>query len=245
MIDGIENLKSKLDDDSSLYAKADTRTTKQKWKDLDAAGKWQFFRDYVLLKLLACVAGLALVIYFLVSVLTPKPEQVLTVAILNNPFPETTLDRMTEELTKTMVEDTDKQQVLLDSSYLLSSEEYSIRMKIMTAIAAAELDCMIIPMSELQNDVNGSVAEILTEVLPPELIERAGDRIIEAVYVPDELSGEVSTGIPDKYALNITDFLAKEYGVKPNAKYVMIYVANTKHPENAKAFFEYMLDQMD
>ena len=64
-----ENDKTTLQEDAAIYGKRDERGAFEKFKSLKGAAKWEFFRDYFLWKLIAIVAGVVVLVLFLVKVL--------------------------------------------------------------------------------------------------------------------------------------------------------------------------------
>lgn len=232
-----------LDDNASIYQKREEKSGKEIFKDLDREGKWQFFKDYVQKKLLLFILIAAVVACFLYSILKPKPEVMFNIVVFDNPFTVELEDSIKSDLTELFVTDEDRQQVVLDTTYYLT-DEYSTRMKFMTSIAAAEIDAMIIPKSEFQNQVNAGTIETLDRYLSAELYERLVVYRVNATPHETELDKDgkeiTVTGENAAYGLDITNYISSLYGQECDVTYYLVFPANTKKAENIDAFVKYI-----
>ena len=241
MIEGQENIKTTLDDDASIYARRDTRPTKEKFKDLHGKAKWQYFRDYMLAKLIGLIIGIACLAYFAYSILKPTPEAICYVAVLDSPLAEASEDSITEKLTAALVEDEEKEKIVLDTDFYVSSDGYSSRAKLMTYIAAGDIDCIILPESEFNTYMqSGIFNELYTLLTPGELGSIEELLIYHATYVGDDENGdpiydETSEGC---YAVNVTAYINALNGFETNTDYYLTWVANSEHSTAITAVLE-------
>lgn len=242
MIDGVDNLKTTLDDDASLYKGADKRSQKEKWKDLTGPEKWQYFKDYLLSKVLGGLAGVGLLIWFIVSVFGPKKEEILNVAVVSNPLTPEVLESITTGLSDLIVADPDKETVLFDTGYVLSSDEYATRMKIMTLIAANQMDCMIIPKSELQNHVDGNVVlDLFMSDIPKSTLAELEPYLVYVTPEEKDIDGShLSYGVESAYAFDITSCFEELSGFQFRTPYYLVVIANAPHPDNVTALVCYL-----
>ena len=73
--------KSKLDDDSFIYAKRDEKSTKERWQEMTAKEKWKFFKDYYLLKIILGAIIIGLLGKLCWDTFGPRPTEILNVGI--------------------------------------------------------------------------------------------------------------------------------------------------------------------
>lgn len=244
---GDDNLKTKLDDNASIYAKADTRTEKQKWKDLKGLAKWQFFKDYILERVLWIIVIAGLVIGLCYSIFRAKPDEILYTIVMDNPFTDEAVETIRTDLTERLVTDPDKEKIFFDTDYNMTYDEYNSQMKFSTLLAAAQIDCVIMPITELQTDVNSGLAINLEEELSSELYEAAAKArlLVEVTPKPTDnaMSEKIQSvqGIPASYAIDVTPMITALSGYEPSRRYVMIVLANAPCKDNGIDFIEYVV----
>ena len=220
--------KTTLEDDAAIYAKRDERSASEKFKDLKGAEKWQYFKDYALAKILAGIVILALVISLLYSMFGPKPDMILYLAIINNPFDLERIDRITDDLTAEFVTDPKKEEIKVDSDFYFSTNEYNARMKFLTMIAGKTIDFVIFPSSEFGNYHEAEAFAQLEEILPAAQLERLG------VYAVKQ---EGHT-----YALDVTAYMNKLLGGELPTKYYVACISNSEHTELFERFIDYIYE---
>lgn len=242
MIDGVDNLKTVLDDDAELYKGEDRRSVREKWKELNGAERWQFFKDYIFAKLMWILAGVGLVVWILISMFGPKKTQILHVAVLSSPFPQGVEEQVAAELLELLSETPDDDEVILDTGYSLSVDEYNTRMKLVAVIASGEIDCIILPAGELQNEVSGGVAlELGRTELGDDLLRELSEYQISAIpYEYDVDNNITSVGEEAMYALDVTEQLERICGYEFTTTYYLIITCNAPNPSNAAAFVSYL-----
>lgn len=244
---GDTDMKTKLDNNASIYSKADNRTGKEKWKELKGRARWQYFKDYILGRLIAIFLVGGLLISLVISIFKPKPDDVLYTVVMNNPFTDEAVTSLTSELTKLLIPDPEKEQVFFDTDYYLSTDEYNTRMKFSTLIAAGQIDCVILPLSELQADVNSGLALNLNDELPRELLLQAQKSGLLIEVTPRETDAAMSEeiiaaqGISSPYALDVTSMVGTLSGYEPRSRYAMIILVNSKHIGNGIEFMRYVV----
>lgn len=218
--------KTTLEDNAAIYAKRDERPAKERFKDLKGQEKWQFFKDYILIKLVVGVIIAALVGSLLYSMFKPKPETLMYVAVINNPFDKDNIDTMTDELTDCFVTDPKKEEIRLDSDFYFAGNDYNARMKFMTMIAAGGIDSAIFPSAEFGNYLEGEAYAELSTVLAPQTLEKLDKYVIRAE------GGE--------YALDITEFIENRLAAQLTSKYYIACISNSKHRDNFEKLVEYI-----
>ena len=235
-----------LSDDSLIYSKREERSTRATFKSLDRKEKWQFFKDYILKKLLLAAAILALLVYALVTIFGPKIEPVFYSAVFANPFTESDLDSFKGGFERLVVTDPEKEGVYFDTGFSLGDDDTSGRYKFVALLAAGEIDSVIAAISEIRTDANSEALFDLRDILPADLYKRVEDRL---VWIEPEIL-DYETGKADKmasapYAIDITDFVRKYSSYDLRLKYYYSVMINASHKDNAVRFIEYMMDCLD
>ena len=238
--------KTVISDDSLIYSKREERSTREKFRELDTREKWQFFKDYILKKLLLGIAIAALVIYAAVTIFGPKVEPVFYSAVFANPFTERDLETFQGGFNELLITDPDREGVYFDTGFSLGDDDTSGRYKFVALLAASEIDALISPMDELRTDVDSEAICDLRDVLPSDLYKRVEDKLVwlEAEVYDYDLEKNVKQPSAP-YAVDMTDFVKKYSSYDIRLKYYYSVVINGAHKENAVKFIEYMADCLD
>lgn len=246
IIEGNNGKKTTLSDDASIYTKRSQKKAKETFKELDRKGKWQFFKDYILSKLLLGIAILGLVIYIIYTVFGPKVVPILYTAVFTNPFTQENLDEMTGELSEILVTDPDNEGVFFDTSFTMSDAEVAGMYKFVTLLSANELDVVLSPLEEIKKDTDSEAFFDLREILPSDLYARAESRLewMEPAFY-DYDTDDIVIGERAPYAIDVTDFVKKKSSYDVRVKYYLGIVINGQHPDNAVRLVEYILDTIE
>lgn len=239
--------KTRISDDSAIYRKREEKSAKETFKSLTGKEKWQYFKDYILKKLLLALAIIALLIYAGVTIFGPKVEPVYYAAVFANPFTEQDLDRFQGGFKELVIKDPDTEGVYFDSGFSLGDGGDSAgRYKFVALLSASEIDALISPMSELVIDVNSEAVCDMRDILPADLYKRIEDKL---VYLEPEIYDyETDRTVKHEsapYAVDITDFVKKYSSYDVRLNYYYSVIINGEHKENAVRFIEYMADLLD
>lgn len=244
IIKGEKKDETVLKDDASIYSKREKKSEKQKFRELRGKEKWTYFKDYYMKPLIVGIVVLAIAVSVVYSVAIDKPEDILYAAVVDNPFTEDILAEMTAAMEEVLVQDADKQRVSIDASYFLNSESsYYSSMKLMTLVAAREIDVMIMPAAEFQNQVNGGTLAPLNTFFDEETLARWEEHIVNATPADTDIAtGEITYGEQDRYGLKLNAYLeSKGYDLSRAATtYVMGFVVNTEHPDSCRELAYYV-----
>lgn len=228
-----ENDKTTLNEDAAIYGKRDERGAFEKFKSLTGAAKWEFFRDYFLWKLIAIAAGIVVLVLLIIKIVTPAQENVCNIAVLDNPFSQPAYDICDAKLNEAFVTDEKLQRVSLDTNYYVTTDGYNARTRLMTYIAASEIDFMIMPENEFLGYLESGVFADLEPLLSSEMQTSLGERLTykPTYYDADDPSAVPPTGSKTCYAVNITGFLNKLNGYELADDYYLTCIVNSKNPD--------------
>lgn len=232
---------TRLDDNAALYQRRQEKTEKQKFKELNGKEKWQYFKDYYLRKLLATVVILSFVGYFLYTVLSPKPQNLLSVACANYSFEDDRINELEKEIGDYLKIDPENQEVLFDSTYYLTDQDITSAQKLAVLFAAQDLDVFIAPESKFSEYAFSGSLWSLSDKLPPDLISALSDKFYSSQLRQDEESIQDASGPSYVFGIYLSDTeLFKGYPVEDPP--VLGIVLSGQNTENAVQFIRYLFD---
>ena len=98
----LKNKKTVLNDDAALYSHKEDVSEKEKWSTMSNKERWQYFADYYLAKIVVSIIVIAVVGSILHTMLTPKPEVVFSVAIVNDGASQQIYDDLQKKFNETV-----------------------------------------------------------------------------------------------------------------------------------------------
>lgn len=246
--EGDDKLKTVLDDNAAIYGKRDEGNEWERFKSLEGKAKWDFFKDYYLGRCAAIIVIAAVVIAIAVTMLKPKQEAVLYIGAIDNPFPEEVYQKILGDLTDMLVTEPKTQCITFDRDLYFATDEYNSRMKLMTLIAAGDMDCLILPEKEAYNYGPSGALLGLEELYGSEaaVLDIFKDKAVKMKFENgtglDRDEGDEVEYFEGYYAIDISDYICKTCGYESlNSRYFLICVSNTKHQENFKIFADYLI----
>jgi len=231
---------SALDDNASIYAPRDEKSEKEKFKEMNFQEKVSYYKSYYLSKTIIGLIILGFAAYFVYTIVSPKPVTVLNAAILNYPFSDEAIDKMTSDMENRLIGDNDMEEVFIDASYYLGSgndvSEYTMgaQQKLTTYIAAGDIDVIIAPESAFQSYTTAGFFSKLTDLLPTEMITALSDSVFESSTSDNPVSGAYGIYL-DKAELFKGASSAAD---RP----VFGIVVNSKNQDNSVDYLKYLLD---
>jgi len=240
---------TKLDDSADIYVKREKKTEKQKLSEMSFKEKVDYFKDYYLK---ACIIGICCVGVFglfLYQTLSPRPKQILNIAVINDYYQESQdkLDTFLDNLDKHYNVNKEKQKITYDYSYFITGDgngdsANSIQ-KLYTHVAAKELDVVIADEAIFKHQMQLGYFINLKNFLPDDLYEE-----LSSLYMKDKLTAEYSNN-------NVADTTEQPYGIYLDSsevfkssgtilgKPVLGIITSTPNKENAIEFIRYLLDK--
>lgn len=233
---------TRLDDGAEIYKKREKQTEREKLSDMTGAEKWDYFKQYYFKKLLAFIVIFGFLGFLLYEVFSPKPDTVLSVAMVNYPLDEETLTNLEDDITELLHVDPETQKILIDTSYDLNNHDYASAEKLTTYTFAGEIDIFIAPESQFLKYAFSNTLTPLTDALPTDVYSALSDRLFSCrtrlndEEVPSEAMGP--EGVFGIYAEDLPMFDAyKGYMQDPPVIGIIVTSPNT---ENAVSFIRYL-----
>lgn len=143
----LKNKKTVLSDDAALYSHKEDLSEKEKWQAMSKKERRQYFVDYYLGKIVAVVLVLAVVGSILHTMLTPKPEVVLSVAVVNDAANQVLYDDLQSKFNAAIALDEETQQTVFDTGYNFTNGDYQSWQKFSMYNMVGDLDVSILPKS--------------------------------------------------------------------------------------------------
>lgn len=226
---------TRLDDSAEIYKKREKMTERQKLSDMNTSEKWEYFKQYYLKKLISILVIAGFVGYLLYEVLSPKPDTVLNVAMVNYPLNEETLTQLENDIKELLNVNPETQNIIIDTGYDLKNHDYASAEKLTTYAFAGELDLFIAPESQFIKYAFSNSLTPLTDALPTDVYSALSDRLFSCrtrlndEEVPAEAQGP--EGVYGIYAEDLPMFEAYK-GYMQDPPVIGIFVTS-KNTENA------------
>lgn len=234
---------TRLQEDAYIYDKRKNKAEKQKWKELSGAERWQYFKDYYLIKILAMLGALAFGLWLFSNILSPKNEIDLYVALINSSSTQEKEDEMMKSLAG-LLECENLENVVLDSSYFMELEgmdqgSLGTIQKLSAQAYSQMLDIVIAGEEEFHYFAKQGYFMDMAEALPTDLYSRLSDRIyLDRI---EEMEGEaVSYGETMAYGIYLEGLQRfEELGTGMKTPVIGI-VANTQNQKSSVKALKYL-----
>lgn len=188
----LKNKKTVLTDEAAIYSHDENVSEKEKWQNLSKRQRWEYFRDYYLAKIVVTVIVLAVIGSILHTMLTPKPEVVLAVAVINDSLYQQTYDDLQEKMNEVLAVDEETQKLFFDTGYSIGSGDYQSWQKFTMYNAVGDLDVTILPVSIFEECAQGGFFSPVADLLPTDLYAALSEDMLET-----KLRDEDGNLIPD------------------------------------------------
>lgn len=255
--------KTVLDESAAIYAqREEENSVKQTWKELDAKGKWNFFKDYYLLKIAVTAVICGFLIYVGYVTLGPHTEKVLYVAVLLDQLDDDATENMEAELEK-RIKVGEHETVSIDDSFNFTNQNssFSGSDKLTTILYSELIDVIIADNDYFQQYSYYGYLKNLETYLPEDIKEALADKLLTAnVYIESEDSSAENNsafdqamgyldeedpygdGVPYVLGIDLSD-CEKYKTLNPYVETPILTIAyNAPHKENTFAFIRYLFD---
>ena len=235
----LTNKKTALDDSADIYQEREEKTQLERWKEMKTfRQKWDYFKEYYLVKTIAIVVGMMLLAYLGYSIFSPKPEQIFNAAIIDYVVPETSRQTMEEEFFA-YLEGTEQEKIKFDDSFAFYKDyNYAIRRSFMTYVVAGDMDVIIMPESLFEAYVAYYIP--LAEALPTDLYVELSDYFVNASKL--DAQGNILEGTEQFYGIDISNVPLMQ-DTTCEERIILTVVATSSHAENAVEFIRYLFER--
>lgn len=232
----VKNKKTVLSDEAALYQHKANITEKEKWQQMSGSRKWEYFKEYYLMKLVVTVIVVAVIGSILHTMLSPKPDMLFSVAIINDSFYQESYDEVQEKFEEVLQIDPETQETLFDTGYSISVEQYgSIEslQKFAMYNAVGDLDVTIMPESVFEAYAPVDYFSPVAGHLPTDLYMALSDYLLECQRMDED--GNLIPDSETVFGIDISSTWIYEGQQRTEPMVLAINLATTKE-ENIEKF---------
>lgn len=206
----IENKKTALEDDAALYQKRGESVSQEELKNLSSKQKFQYFKDYYLLKIVIAVAAIAVVANIAYTTIFNKKENVLAVGVLGGAYITETA-AMEDSIREALQIESEDQLVTVGNYDLTQSAQ---NMAYVARLSSHDLDIILCDQEYFDAQCQFGHFLTLEEFLTPELLEKYQDRFVMGKVAIQDENGEITGYEEEKpYGILVSDSpFYKEFG---------------------------------
>ena len=233
----LKNKKTVLGDDAALYSHKEDVTEKEKWQTMSVKERLRYFADYYLGKIVIIAIVLGVLGSILVTMLTPKPEVVLSVAVINDAANITLYEEAQAKYNAYIGLDEETQQTLFDTGYSLNEYDYQSWQKYSIYNMVGDLDVSILPYSYFEEYAPGEHFSPVAEKLSSGLYASLSEYLLEA-----KRADEDGNLIPDSetvYGIDISSSWLYD-GIERSEPMVLVINVAPKNEKNIETFLNFL-----
>lgn len=165
---------TRLGDEAAIYQNREEKTEKQKFKEMNPHERIIYFKDYYLKATIIGIIVLCLAGYLLITIFTPSPDTVLSIAIVNDYLDADMVDTWKEDLEEYYSINPKTQKISIDDSYYIDIESsggntVASEQKLATYVYTNTLDIIIADEKTFKRYADNGYLIDLTDQLPTEL----------------------------------------------------------------------------
>lgn len=229
----IKNKRTVLSDDAALYSHREDVSEKEKWENMATKKRWRYFFDYYFGKIVIIVIVLAVVGSILHTMLTPKPETVLSVAVINGGMNLELYEDLQEKFHAVISLDEETQQTIFDTGYSFNEFDYQSWQKYSMYNMVGDLDISIMPYSYFEQYAPGGHFAPTATYLSSGLYASLSDYLLET-----KVRDEEGNLIPDSETIYGIDLSSTWLYAGQQQEEPMVLVINLapKNVENIEKF---------
>ena len=108
-----------LDDEAYIYNHHEDEKESDKWKKMNSRQKLAYFNDYYRNKVIIILIAAGLLASLFHAILSPRPEVVVSIAVINDYWDETGMEKLREDLSKYLELTEGEKEIQIDDSYFL------------------------------------------------------------------------------------------------------------------------------
>ncbi len=232
--------KSQLSDDSALYSHStDNLTDKEKFKSLKGKKKFEFFRDYYLVKIIAIVCIVAFGASLLYTILKPKSETVFYAAIGDDSMPFAKIEEIQSAFNEIIGVDPETQETCFDTTFYFKSDYYNAVQKFGIYVAVSQIDVCIIPESVFETMAVNSYFKPISEALDTDTYLLVADKLVMSGTNDDD--GNLIPDSESAYGIRLNDTKYYE-GFDYDEDVVLCILANTTNSAKCVEFVKMLVE---
>ncbi len=233
---GKSNRQSVLEEDAAIYQAEEKKSEKKKWSEMDNRQRLAYFADYYLLKCVVVALACVAVVYMAWTVLKPKKEQIVSMAVVRHTLVPEEKDRWEQQLAELLQIDPGKEEIHIDDSF---SDSYESEMKLQAYVMSQEMDLLITDEEQFKQYAQNGFFVDLSEFVPDFCAQNEESLFWTDGYVEDgsdtKSDGSEANHADSKpYGIRVTDCKDFKNAWQEDTEAVLGVIQNSNRQENAK-----------
>ncbi len=229
---------TRLGDDAFIYQTHKEQTEKEKLREMNFKGKMNYLWEYYKLHALAVVAAIALIIYFVYTILNPTVVPRFYAAMINNTIDSNVLDQYSEAFSKKLALNPERETIELNTTFSFGvDDQYTATMRqvLVTYIQAKEIDAIIAPESIFKDYAYSGMFFELSDQLPTDIYSSLTDHFY-LTDTEDDSQKKV-------YGIYLTDTKLYQSYADNTDPYILGIVINAQNKDNTIEFIRYLFNE--
>ena len=173
-----------LDEEAYIYNHRDDENEGDKWKKTSKKQKLTYFNDYYRNKIIVILIVLGLIVSLIYTVLSPKPDVVVSIAVVNDYWNDDKTEELNKELFSYLALEAEKQEIEIDDTYFLEEtgmgNEIANTQRLVAKFAAGDINIVIADRDKFDEFVKSDTFVKVSEVVDADVPYR--DRLTSGGY---------------------------------------------------------------
>ncbi|WP_455715926.1 hypothetical protein [Anaerosporobacter sp.] len=238
---------TRLDDSAEIYAKREKKTEREKMKDMSFKEKLNYFNTYYLKILIVGILAVSIICYLVYQTLTPKPEQILNIAVVNDYFDKDQVEVFLSDLDTHFEVNSDKEKITFDSSYYVSDDDttqnsYASIQKLTAYVYNKEIDVIISDESYFKKLTEEGYLISLNDLLPADIYTELADKYYTGAVIDEDDEGKQSSGPQKPYGIYLDDSKVYKNSGSSMEKPILGVLVNSPNKDNTVKLIKYLLE---
>lgn len=228
---------TRLNDSAEIYQPREKLSEREKLRGMTFKEKidylWEYYKIHALITIVAVVS----IAYIIYTIVTPKIEPQLYVAVVDNPVEPTILEEFEAQFAEYLQIDPEKEEVMINPQfYFHGDSEYAANMRqvLVTYVAAQDVDIIIAPKSEFDSYSYYGYMYSLSDLLPTDLYSKLSENFY--IGVQEDNPEEKVYGI----YLNEAALFKDNERISADNPYILGVIGNARRTDNAVEFIRYL-----
>lgn len=173
-----------LDEEAYIYNHRDDENEGDKWKKMSKKQKLTYFNDYYRNKIIVILIVLGLIVSLIYTVLSPKPDVVVSIAVVNDYWNDDKTEELNKELFSYLALEAEKQEIEIDDTYFLEEtgmgNEIANTQRLVAKFAAGDINIVIADRDKFDEFVKSDTFVKVSEVVDADVPYR--DKLTSGGY---------------------------------------------------------------
>lgn len=183
---------TRLNEDAAIYSRREERDARAKWSSLSKKEKITYFKDYYLKFVIIITALAGMLIWFIVTMLSPKKEMRLNITMVNSSMSQQALADFEAAVSDILEINPEKEEIFIDDSFhistdgeIISQTDMASQEKLTVFASVGDLDILISDRATFERYSKMGIYYNLADALPSDLYNRLSENLVLS-QVPDE-----------------------------------------------------------